>query len=65
LIGVRKEYDGFGASGNSYLFDLPLDVTQTFESGVGVAQEELPRDTTIVDDIDMTHWRVEVRIRTL
>jgi len=64
LIGVRKQYDGFGPSGNTFLFDVPLTVTQTLESGVGVSPEELPRDTTSIDDIDMIHWRVEVRLQT-
>ncbi len=60
---MRKQYDGFGPTGNTFLFDVPLGVTQNLESGVGVSPEELPRDTTSIDDIDMIYWRVEVRLQ--
>ncbi len=65
LIGVRKQYDGFGPTGNSYLSDIQLSINQAITPGVGAAPEELQRDSTSLDDIDITDYSVEVRVQTL
>jgi hypothetical protein len=65
LVGVRKQYDGFGPSGNTYLDAIDLRVPQFIESGIGNAPEELPRDTTSIDAIDLVNWTVEVHRTTL
>ncbi len=61
---TAKQYDGFGNSGNDYLDTVPLNANRSWESGVNGEPDELPHDSTYVDDIDMDHWFVEVRLNT-
>lgn len=70
-LGAPKQYDGFGRTGNDYLL-LPINVSQTLESGVNGAPDEYPylsvypdglrETTTSLPDIDLIRWQVEVRI---
>lgn len=63
LIGAPKQYDAIGPQGNQYLFDIQLGVNQTIQAGVGTAPEELQRDSTSLDDIDMTEYTVQIRVQ--
>lgn len=68
-LGVIKDYDGFGPSGNNYLHPVPITVTGTFSSNSFPGSPNYeptygPDETTTADpDIDIASWRVEVRIR--
>ena len=67
-IGLGKEYDGFGPRGNNYLDAVPLQVTRLWVSGQdGVPDEPVygPEETTAqTADIDISQWKVEVKIRS-
>lgn len=66
IPGVIKDYDGFGADGNSY-FTVPLDAAAIWTSGVGIAPDESENGiferTTADPNIDMIRWVIEVRRR--
>lgn len=67
IPGVIKDYDGFGADGNSY-FTVPLDAATSWNSGVGTAVEEpaygIFERTTANPNLDMIGWTIEVRRQT-
>lgn len=67
-IGLGKQYDGFGVTGNGYLDAVPLTTAITWESGINGQPVEPPYgpDERTAQDpsIDMIDWRVDVRIRT-
>ncbi|MHB9132186.1 MAG: hypothetical protein ACYDBB_14015 [Armatimonadota bacterium] len=62
-IGLMKDYDGIGPTGNDYLDAVPTDQSWTRESGVNGVPDEPARDTTDLANIDLIHWLVEVRLR--
>lgn len=66
IPGTIKDYDGFGADGNSY-FTVPLDAATSWTSGVGTAPDEpeygIFERTTANPSIDMIRWGIEVRRR--
>jgi hypothetical protein len=63
-VGLQKNYDGFGATGDQFLEYVPLTANRTWQSGVNGVIDELPSDqnNAFTPDIDMTAWRVEVRL---
>ncbi len=64
-VGLQKNYDGFGPTGDQFLSYVPLSTNNTWQSGVNGVIDELPNDdnNATIPDIDMTAWRVEVRLK--
>jgi len=67
-IGLVKQYDGFGPTGSSYLHPMHLLSSQSYEStslpGSPYYEPVYGPDERTASDpnIDISHWKVEVRI---
>ncbi|HEX2951274.1 MAG TPA: hypothetical protein VHV83_17155 [Armatimonadota bacterium] len=66
--GDRKQYDGFGRTGNDYLDAVTLKTAMTWTSGEGTIPVEYPygveEQTTSNEAIDIVHWQVQTKIQT-